>query len=79
MSVPRDGQQAGSMRRAHRSIFCYHRHSGVVEAAQIPATIDNILKCCPWPQLLQLLKILIATVRISVSVSRSVIIGTPNA
>ena len=25
------------------SIFCYHRHSGVVEAAQIPATIDNIL------------------------------------
>ena len=34
------------------SIFCYHRHSGVVEAAQIPATIDNILtidgssNCC---------------------------------
>jgi hypothetical protein len=25
------------------SIFCYHRHSGVVEAAQIPETIDNIL------------------------------------
>ena len=29
-------------------------------------TIDNILKCCPWAQLLQLLKILIVTVKISV-------------
>ena len=34
------------------SIFCYHRHSEVVQAAQIPANIDNILtidgpsNCC---------------------------------
>jgi hypothetical protein len=29
-------------------------------------TIDNILNCCPWAQLLQLLKMLIVWVRISV-------------
>ena len=44
-----------------------------------PLTIDNIVKCCPCAQLLQLLKILIVTVRMSVydgPVSWCVKIGT---